>query len=367
MEKNYFTILRSTNIILRARKIKSGYSLMLDIHFRGKRYIESLNIILSTIDKRKFTKEDSDLLNIAKKIHAKRVLEIADDKYLANSIFNQNSSVLKYYEALKDERKVNKDKSWYKWSSSYNHFGNYLKKKSISFKEVDRRFLEGYKSFLMNTISQNTARTYFSILSEVFEKARKDRIIQFNPMSDINGIKLAGTTKTFLTEEELKKVIYADVMGISVVSKKAFIFACLTGIRFDDIRKLTGESIKFENGYYYLYFISSKSKKSDRVMLHESAVEQIEKTGNGDLLFPGLVTKKRINIHIRKLIQSAGIDKHITFHCAKHTFATMALNSGVDVYTLKELLHHSDIRTTEIYARLLSKAKDEAINKLPKF
>ncbi|ROL58949.1 hypothetical protein D9V86_11320, partial [Bacteroidetes/Chlorobi group bacterium ChocPot_Mid] len=263
--------------------------------------------------------------------------------------------------------------SKYKWISSYKYFKEYVKNSNISFEQINRNFLEGYKAYLLSKISRNSASTYFSILSQLFEKAKIDKIIQYNPMSDIRGITQYGSLKTFLTMEELGLLIHTSNIGPSgkeyfpLVSKKAFVFSCFTGLRFQDVRSLKGDQIQIEGKNHYLYFISQKSNKADRLKLHPIAVEQLSNIGTTKLAFPELVSKDIINKHLKKWSEKAGIKKHVTFHVAKHTFATMSLNAGVDIYTLKELLHHSNIRTTEIYAKLLSESKDKAIDMLPKF
>ena len=68
---------------------------------------------------------------------------------------------------------------------------------------------------------------------------------------------------------------------------------------------------------------------------------------------------------MHKLIQKAGINKRITFHCGRHTFATMCLTYDIGIYTVSKLLGHTDVKHTQIYAKLIDKKRDEAIDKLP--
>jgi integrase/recombinase XerD len=371
--KNNIILQKSNNIILRGEKTKSGYSLFFDIHIKGKRIREYLRINISTSLKKDYTQTDRDMIRIAQKLLAKRVVEIAEGIYPNNQVFNANTNVNKYFESLKDERINNKDKSKYKWIGAYKYFIQFVGKKQINFRDISRALLDGYRAFLLSKIAQNSASSYFSILSQMFEKAKIDKIIQFNPMSEVKSIRQTDTLKVYLTLDELSILIHTgnlDENGkelFPIISKKAFIFACFTGFRFNDVRILKGNQIRKENGNHYLYYISGKSKKPDRLKLHPLASEQLSNIDQDGLAFPGLVTKDYINDHLKILAEKAKIKKHVTSHVAKHTFATMALNSGVDIYTLKELLHHSDIRTTEIYAKLLSESKDKAIDKLPTF
>ena len=90
-----------------------------------------------------------------------------------------------------------------------------------------------------------------------------------------------------------------------------------------------------------------------------------QKRADNERVFIGLKYSAWHNVGLSKWVMRAGITKHITFHCARHTNATLLLNKGVDIFTVSKMLGHSEVRTTQIYAKLANKAKVEAVEKLP--
>jgi site-specific recombinase XerD len=83
-------------------------------------------------------------------------------------------------------------------------------------------------------------------------------------------------------------------------------------------------------------------------------------------VFPGLIYKNKTTDNLKEWLKKAGIDRHITFHAFRHTFATLQLTHGTDIYTVSKLLHHKNVQTTQIYARVLNEKKKEAVNRIPK-
>ena len=155
------------------------------------------------------------------------------------------------------------------------------------------------------------------------------------------------------------------------LTKQAFMFSCFTGLRISDIEQLKWSDIEQftdENGTAK-YRIIKKMQKTQRIITYSLSREAVswlpERTGN--LVFQGLVCRPNLNNQIRKWAESVGITKQISFHTARHTFATMMLTLGADIYTTSKLLGHSRISTTEIYAKIIDKKKDEAMNLIDKY
>jgi integrase len=168
--------------------------------------------------------------------------------------------------------------------------------------------------------------------------------------------------KEFLTLPELKAL--KNTACENGQTKNAFLFSCFTGLRYRDIESLHFEDIR--EGY--LHFRQQKTKGYERIKLSQNALEIISRQreingGEGTvfrLLFSTTTQK-----HINQWVEDAGINKHITWHSGRHTFATLALTHDIDLYTVSKLLGHKEIKTTQIYAKLVDKKKDEAIDKLP--
>jgi integrase len=155
-------------------------------------------------------------------------------------------------------------------------------------------------------------------------------------------------------------------MSVETKSKEiqnAFIFATQTSLRLDDIRRLTFHDIRYSKDEAYLYIRQQKNKGISNMKLSKLAltiVEQQKKQNperNNVFLLP--VSRSNLNDRLREIVVLANIDKHIHFHVSRHTFATLALSRGVDIYTVSKLMGHSSVAVTEIYANLINKKKDE--------
>ena len=150
-------------------------------------------------------------------------------------------------------------------------------------------------------------------------------------------------------------------MDTTNVMHRAFIFACLTGLRYSDIIRVRYEDIV--DGV-----ITLRQQKTNEVVyipLTDDASRLIEPLAQEGLVFGPLVAST-LTRTIRRWVQKAGITKRISMHTARHTFAVLLLTKGVDIYTVSRLLGHRNVKTTQIYADIVDERRKEAIKKLPK-
>jgi integrase len=151
--------------------------------------------------------------------------------------------------------------------------------------------------------------------------------------------------------------------------KEAFLFSSLTGLRFSDIKALKWKNISFDsqNGYT-IKFIQQKTKGLEHLPISEQAIKIIgERKLDNELVFNNLIYSAYHNKILHRWIEKAGIEKHITFHCARHSFATLQLTFNTDIYTVSKLLGHRYLKTTEIYAKVIDKKKINAVANMPTF
>ena len=113
-----------------------------------------------------------------------------------------------------------------------------------------------------------------------------------------------------------------------------------------------------------LNFRQKKTKIENYIPLSDNAISQLPEQHSSDSVFP-LPSDNAIRETLKKWVSDSGIDKHITFHCSRHTCGTLLLNSGVDIYTVKEILGHTDIGTTMQYAKVVDRTKRKAANSIP--
>lgn len=169
--------------------------------------------------------------------------------------------------------------------------------------------------------------------------------------------------REFLTIEELRNLM--DVPCANEQVKKAFIFSCFCGLRLSDVRTLTWNKIhKMPDGKtLYVHAFMQKTQKPLNVPLSGEALKVLEEKKNPDEpIFKLPTSDATINYHIKKWVKNGHIDKAISFHTSRHTFATMTLTAGTDIYTTSKLLGHTSVHTTEIYADVVMEKKADAVN-----
>lgn len=189
----------------------------------------------------------------------------------------------------------------------------------------------------------------------------RNRLIKTNINDFLDKIETEDTPKDYLSVEELYKL--AETPCKKPILKTAALFSCLTSLRISDILSLQWhEIVDFAAGGKCVHTITQKTKTEDIIPISDEALQLIgyspEKTG---LVFKGL-KRSWTQQPMKEWIREAGITKNITFHVSRHTFATMLLTLGADLYTVCKLLGHSDVKTTQIYAKIINKKKEDAIS-----
>ena len=248
-------------------------------------------------------------------------------------------------------------------------------------KDIDKEWCLGYIRFLNTTtshkgkpLSKNSIRTYYRYFGSVIIKAAKDGIIPKNPMEQIDTEDRPKANddagRVYLTIDEIRKM--AETECDKEVIKRAFMFSCFCGLRISDIRKLKWDDIEQVtdadgNTHYRLSITMQKTKKTVTYQLSNEAVKWLPERGECELVFDHLTKKSKLSMVVKDWAKAAGVNKYVTFHTARHSFATMMLTLGADIYTTSKLLGHSNIRTTEIYAKIIDKKKDEAMELIDKF
>lgn len=240
--------------------------------------------------------------------------------------------------------------------------------KTIRLNSVDKEFCLEYIRFLKNSnLSQNSKYLYQKILSIILNSAVRDGYIAVNPMANIGQKgKITGekTEREYLTEEELVKLVSLGYEDSPL--REAFLFSCFTGLRISDIHSLVWDEVIAEGNAVRLEKKIVKTGKPLIIPLGESAIRFLpdRKGASGDdHVFSGVpfsAAERRKGLS--GWMKEAGINKDITFHCARHTFATLMITLGADLYTTSKLLGHSNVATTQIYAKIVDKKKVEAVH-----
>jgi integrase len=343
------------SVKLRKKKLSDGrISLYLDCYINGKRKYDFLNLYLG-----KNRIENKEVLRLADNIRAKRELEIQHSEHGFIPSFKKRLNFVDYFE----KQAKSKSPSEKAWSCSLKHLKDFTNG-HIQFSAVNEEWLEEYKSYLLTKVSTNTAHMYFSKMKCALKQAVKDKIIIKNPAEFIDGIKTIESERCFLTQEEIQKL--ADTPCKDAEVKRAFLFACYTGLRLGDIENLCWQNIQDNT----VQFRQKKTKAPMGMPLTETSRELLYGFLNNVFPLPSnkvfnLPSRMQIVYVLRDWIKTSGINKSVTFHTSRHTFATLGLTSGVDLYTVSKLLGHKTISATQIYAKIVDEKLRNAVAMLP--
>lgn len=276
---------------------------------------------------------------------------------------------VEYFKTLADKRKASNHDNWV---SAYNYLETFTKG-NLKFADLNEKFCNDFKEYLLTTkshkstkttLSRNSAVSYFNKLKATLKQAYKDGYLQSDLNAKIEPIKQAETRRNFLTIEELNRLAKTECNN--PLLKRAALFSALTGLRFSDIKNLVWGEIhhSVENGYY-IQFTQQKTKGVEVLPISEQAYSLLgEPKEPTDKVFEGLTYSAYENKHLYQWIGAAGITKDITFHCFRHTFATLQLSKGTDIYTVSKMLGHRELKTTQIYAKIIDQTKREAADKI---
>lgn len=312
---------------------------------------------------------NKETLGLAENIAAKRQIAVQNLQYGFLSTEKQERDFVEYFEELTEKRAGSNFDNWY---SSLNYIKAFTGGK-LRFADVNLHWCNQFKEYLLNIptnrsakakLSQNSALSYFNKLRATLKQAYKDGYLLTDLNSRLEGIKEEETKREYLTLEELQLLVNTDCSMI--VLKAAALFSALTGLRFSDIHKLTwGEVKQSEADGYYLEFQQKKTKGFEVLPISEQAHDLLGGRGNdNDKVFEGLIYSAWVNAHLVKWVARAGIKKDITFHSFRHTYATLQLSLGTSIYTVSKMLGHKDLKTTQIYAKIVDEDKRNAADKI---
>ncbi len=370
-------------IKLKKKKLASGkYSLYIE-YYKGtiqdedgkqthNREFEYLREYLFVNPKDSFEKnKNEETLLRAEQILSIRKAEYAQGKYGIKDKSKEKFLFLTYYDKIKEERYESKG-NYDNWDAAQNHIEDYIGKRKITFEDVDEDFVLGFKKYLNNKaktksntlLSQNSKYTYYNKFRAALRQAFDDGYTRRNFATTVKGFAQGETTREYLTQEELQAM--ATAYCKHRVLKNAFMFSCLTGLRWSDINKLTWLEVRDEEEGSRLIFKQKKTSGQEYQYISNQARQLLGKRKRDNArVFQGLKYGAHFNSEILRWCMRAGITKHITFHSARHTHAVLLLEYGADIYTVSKVLGHKEIRTTQVYAKIVDKKKKEAANLIP--
>jgi integrase len=353
------------SVTVRERELPSGKTVVyLDCYSKGKRWTESLGLYKLPPNDVSARLHNKEVSKIAREKSLKRALELGAEAHGSNTIRRQESFLRYMKEQGLTRVNPNSRRVWDVATGRFEHFAG-----NIAFAQIDSSFVKGYKAHLLKELKNGTAWLYFGKFKTALNQAMKDGILAVNPALGVS-IRKEDRLPVHLTMTEVRKLAKAPCPNEQ--AKRAFLFSCFTGLRFSDIEALTWDNVKGKS----LEFTQKKKRTPELIPLHDEALAILKKQRKAE---PSpLLQRSRagyvfllpihsvVNKALRAWAKAASLEKHVSFHVSRHTFATLGLSAGIDIYTVSKLLGHSNLKTTQIYAQIVDEKKTRAVSKLPR-
>ena len=312
---------------------------------------------------------NKETLELAKSIKAKRELEIKNGQYGFKRSGSSNANFMEFFRGLRDQRESNEN-TYNNWDSAYKHLKEFIGSDSLPFRRVDEKLCKEFMEYLTNVkktdgkpLATASVSSYYTKFRSALNTAVKKRYLSYNPASDVEAPTVKTPKREHLTVEELKAVSKAECRY--PVLKNAFMFACLTGLRWSDVQKMTWSEIEQNEDGWRVVFHQKKTDGLQYVEIPDNAKQYVGEPKDPEVrVFKGLKYSTYMNVALQRWMMKAGITKNITFHCARHTYAILQLQHGADIYTVSKLLGHKNLKTTQIYADIVDQKRKEAVNRL---
>lgn len=358
-----------TNVKLERRPLKNG-KISLRLVFSPRYYnirtrktvrTENLNLYLIAEPKnaaeRKYNQEIEDLANAIK---GKRIVQIRNEEFGFLDKSLKEGDFLEYFRIEAARRHT-------KWEACYKQFvefcGGHCK-----FRNLSVVMCKHFRDFLLNEavnhstgqrIKRNTAAGYLITFRSILKQAYVDKILDKNLNDFFEDIKTEKTDKEYLTMEEFRRLVNTPCK-IDVL-RRISIFAVFSALRLSDLETLDwSQIIKAPDGGWCIHKNIVKSRRLETVFISDEALAWCGPREEG-LVFKGF-KRTMVQKPLKQWLKDAGIDKPFTFHCFRHTAATLMLSRGADIYSVSTALTHSNVQTTQIYADLVNEKKRSTAN-----
>ena len=359
---------------LREKELANGVrSLYLDIYVNGKRSYEFLKLYLIPETNPQAKVQNENTMRAANTIKLNRILEITNNKAgLKNTSIRAKMLLKDWMETFRQaqEQKGVKDQKLIHNTihalTAYNI--------NVAMRDVNRDYIIGLTNFLRNDyrsprgkkLKDYSVINYLGCLRNALNMAVREDVIADNPIMKLSAqdkVKAPESQREFLTIEEVQQLEATDSPYPHI--KQAFLFACYTGLRCSDVRSITWGKIVKDGEKYRLHTVMFKTKRPFYIPLSKKAMQWMPERGDktdDDLIFENIPVQVNTKLYLQPWLDKAGITKPITFHCSRHTFGTMMLTLGADIYTTSKLMGHTKVEVTQIYAKIINKKKDDAVS-----
>lgn len=363
-------------IRLRVKDLSNGNkSLYLDIYSDGKRAYEFLKLYLIPEHTLADKEQNKETLRFANTIKAQRVIEFNSGKANLTASHKSKTLLATYLQMYLNEHACNKSKTRQGQISTLISLVNRYYPQ-IQLRQVDDTFCNEFialfrtlkHSHTGKPLTQNTIYSYYNAFVASLNYAVRHKLIQSNPCTLLDKeVKPTKESKKmfWLTKEELKAFTNIPCYKFPQI-KQAFLFSCYCGLRYSDIINLKWGDLTKTDGQTYLNITMQKTKTQLNAPLSKKSLSYLPERGkkaSTDFVFnlPSYVT---VESTVQAMAKQAKIQHRVTFHTARHTFATLLITKGASVYTVSKLMGHSNVTITQIYAEVINEERVKATNLL---
>lgn len=371
---------------LRVKQLTNGnQSLYLDTYIRGKRNYEFLHLYLVPEIDDYARSLNMEVIKKAYCIQSERILSIYGCN--AKNLIKSPAIPIKFIDYIQEyadkRRKQERTGSEGRYSTilALKKHIELFGAKDVLLVDVDEKFCEDFISYLRNAhdlrsdknssrkISNGTVFLKFSIFRSILAEALRDGLIEENPIVRLPSslvVRRPDSTRSYLTKTEIQKLIKTPCPYGML--KEEFLFSCFTGLRKSDVQSLKWQHVVCENHKWHIHKKIQKTQRWLTIPLSDQARSWLPpRNRDKDAFVFQPMASTTLSANIKKWAYAAGIKKkEVTFHVARHTFATLELTLGVDIYTVSKLLGHTNVSTTQIYAKVIDKKKEKAVRLIDK-
>lgn len=343
-------------VYLRKKKAKTKSRYYLDIYHNGHRSYEFLDLYYVPSRHPINTEMNRQHKELAEQIRAKRQLELESDNYNIEPKHKQQVAFLDYFEHWR-QNYPNKDVRLV--IACQNYFKKFLTDSKISTKittrQITRDIAKKFRAYLDKHLNGETPYNYYGKFIKLCKDATEDKLMKTDPCKGIKNSRPDGLKKDILSIDEIQALKKAETPNKQV--KAAFLFSLNTGLRWVDVKALKWGNIDGD----VLKMSQAKTGKEAIVFLNDYALSLLPERGNRTDLVFHLPSHTAALKNLKTWVKNAKIDKHITWHSARHSFAVNLLIYKVDVKTMSSLLGHAGLKHTEKYTRVVDELKRQAV------
>lgn len=382
---------KKPTVTLRQRQRKDGTcSLFLDIYAGSKAEIKEANgelkyvqvrerktlglIVPSKPKNRSERRQKDETLRLAEEMRREEEMRLSTMLISEKEDISSSCDFYDYYQDYvdcyfkSDKRHLTRALTLFRdYLGSLRKYRHFVKRIEIT--SISRQMIEGYVAYLQSNFKGEGPHTTYARFKKVLKNAVEEGVISRNPC---DGVKLSCSqgqiVKETLTQSEIKTLIETHYEKEKDVVRRAFIFCLYTGIRGCDVRRLKYDNISIEDKTIRFYQQKTDGRSSESLVilplteLHFSLIGPI--TAHKDELIFNLPSDTTCNKQLKLWMAAAGINKHITWHCARHSFGTNLCEADINPMTIMRLMGHSSLKYTNKYVRVRDRAKVEAMNVL---